>query len=148
MANYRQSHSTSVCVYSESSDQLKELALFIVRVYAPMWFAIKMKPSCKDGGRHVFGTINKSRYMKKDLHRVVDPVIQRNGYFGHPENLLLSMITDARPHIRELGVRRIMKARKEARPGTVRVFKLKIFKLNVLAKFCCCNFSISCQHVV
>ncbi|KAG0711470.1 hypothetical protein GWK47_020547 [Chionoecetes opilio] len=106
------------------SDQLKELVLFIVRVYAPMWFAIKMKPSCKDGGRHVFETINKSRYKKKDLHRVVDPVIQRNGYFGHPENLLLSMITDARPHIRELGVRRIMKARKEAKLVTVRVFKV------------------------
>ena len=72
----------------------------------------------------MFETINKSRYMKKDLHRVVDPVIQRNAYFGHPENLLLSMITDARPHIRELGVHRIMKARKEAKPGTVRVFKV------------------------
>lgn len=106
------------------SDQLKELVVFIVRVYAAMWFEIKMKPSCKDGGRHVFETIKKSRYLKKDLHRVVDPVVQRNGYFAHPENLLLSMLTDARPHIRELGVRRIMKARKEAKPGEVRVFKV------------------------
>jgi hypothetical protein len=37
----------------------------------------------------------------------------RNGYFGHPENLLLGMITDDRKHIRELGLRRILKARSE-----------------------------------
>ena len=30
--------------------------------------------------------------MKEDLRGVIDPVIQRNGYFGPPENLL-SMIT-------------------------------------------------------
>ena len=62
--------------------------------------------------------------MKEDLRRVVDPVIQRNGFFGHPENLLLGMITDARPHIREVGVSRIVKARKKAEPYTVRVFKV------------------------
>ena len=39
------------------SDQLKELVLFIVRVYASVWFTIKMNPSCKDGVRHVFETI-------------------------------------------------------------------------------------------
>ena len=42
---------------------------------------------------------------------VIDPVIQRNAYFGHPENILLAMLTDERKHIRELGLRRILKAR-------------------------------------
>ena len=54
---------------------------------------------------------------------IVDPVIQRNGYFRQPQSLLLSLITDARPHIRERCVHRIMKARKEAKPVTARVFK-------------------------
>ena len=65
--------------------------------------------------------------MKEDLLRVIDPLIQRKGYFGHPENLLLSMITDTRPYIRQLGVRRIIKARKEANPVMVRVFKVMIY---------------------
>ena len=42
---------------------------------------------------------------------IIDPVIHCNAYFAHPENILLAMITDHRPHVRELGLRRIMKAR-------------------------------------
>ena len=34
------------------------------------------------------------------MKAIVDPVIQRNSYFVHPENLLLSMMTDDRPDIR------------------------------------------------
>ena len=33
---------------------------------------------------------------------IVDPVIQCNSYFAHSENLLLFMMTDERPHIREM----------------------------------------------
>jgi len=29
--------------------------------------------------------------------RSVNPVIQRNSYFAHPENLLIAMATDERP---------------------------------------------------
>ena len=47
-----------------------------------------------------------------DLKKVIDPVIQRNAYFIHPKNLLLTMITDDRITIRKLGIRCILKARK------------------------------------
>ena len=69
--------------------------------------------------------------MPKNLLTVIDPVIQRNGYFGHSENLLLSMLTDVRPNIHELGLRRILKARKNKLPS-VRVFKIP--SLNLSAK--------------
>ena len=59
---------------------------YIVKVYATIWFEIKSKPSFTDGSHHPF--------------RIVDPVIQRNSYFAHPENLLIAMATDERPHIR------------------------------------------------
>lgn len=76
-----------------------------------MWFIIKMKPSCKDGAKHLWQMIHLSRYLPHELKQVVDPVIHCNGYFGHPENVLVSMITDEQRHIRELGLRRILKAR-------------------------------------
>lgn len=63
---------------------------------------------------------------------MIDPVIQRNGYFGHPESLLLSTITDERPAIRELGLRRILKARKVKHCSSIRRFKVPV--LNFLAK--------------
>ena len=69
--------------------------------------------------------INRSRYLPEHLKAVVDVVIQRNGYFGHPENILLSMLTDERPHIRELGLRRIMRARaSNTRLSGVRCFEV------------------------
>ncbi|GBL72348.1 hypothetical protein AVEN_124870-1 [Araneus ventricosus] len=48
--------------------------------------------------------------MPKNLLKVIDPIIQRNELFAHPENLLLCMIIDKRYHIRELGFRIIIKA--------------------------------------
>jgi len=106
---------------SEPSEQLKTLSTYIVRVYVPMWFCIKTKPSCKDGARHLWRTIHLSRYLSAELKQVIDPVLKRNGFFAHPENLLLSMITDEKIHVRELGLRRILKARSQ-QPVGVRKF--------------------------
>ncbi|CAH1109748.1 unnamed protein product [Psylliodes chrysocephalus] len=93
------------------STNLKTIAEFVVKVYAPVWFDIKRKSSCCDGGRHVFRMIQLSRYLNNELKVVIDPVIKRNAYFCHPENLLLAMLSDDRPTIRQLGLRRIMKVR-------------------------------------
>lgn len=93
---------------------LVTLATFIVKVYAPSWFEITNKPSCKDGSRHLFKIIFSSRYLPDNLKGIVETVIQRNGYFAHAENLLVAMITDERKHIRELAARRILKARSSA----------------------------------
>ena len=94
-----------------------------------MWFAIKTQSSCKYGARHVHQMLVKSRYLSPEHKKIVDPVIHRNVYFTHLENLLLAMMTDHRPHIRELGLRRVMKAR-AADPGKqIRMFKVPA-KLN------------------
>jgi hypothetical protein len=99
-------------VATEQPDEnLKTVAEFIVRVYAPMWFAVKSKPCCKDGSRHLFQQLKSSRYLPDRLKAIVDPVIQRNAYFGHPENILLAMLTDERAYIRKRGLRRIILAR-------------------------------------
>ncbi|CAH1099595.1 unnamed protein product [Psylliodes chrysocephalus] len=93
------------------STNLRTIAEFVVKVYAPVWFDIKRKPSCCDGGRHVFRMIQLSRYLNNELKAVIDPVIKRNAYISHPENLFLAMLPDDRPAIRQLCLRRILKAR-------------------------------------
>ena len=46
---------------------------------------------------------------------MIDPVTERNAFFFvHPQNLLFRMIVVERTHIRELGFRKIIKARKFA----------------------------------
>lgn len=114
------------------SPSLRTLAEYIMNVYAPMWFHIKSHQSCKDGAKHLWRTIQLSRYLNKELKDIVDAVIQRNGFFGHHENILLGMITDDRAQIRELGLRRILKARSSSMSAasSKKVREFKISPLN------------------
>src|SRR6218665_3895856 len=76
-----------------------------------------------------------SRYLPPDLRAIVDKVIQRNGYYGHSENILLCMLSDERPHIRELAFRRILGARMEiASNSTTTVRQFRVPKLNFEAE--------------
>src|SRR6218665_96873 len=56
------------------SNNLKTLATYVVRVYAPMWFYTKMKPSFKDGSLHLWRMIFRSRYLPEVIKAVIDPV--------------------------------------------------------------------------
>ena len=86
--------------------QLLDLATFIVKVYAPVWFSIKCKSFLKDGPIHLWKMIQFSRYLPNDQKTIVDRVIQTNAYFAHPENILLAMVFDDREHIRMLGLKK------------------------------------------
>lgn len=87
------------------SENLVILTTFVSKVYAPMWFHIKSEPSCVNGSKHVCHLIVLSRYLPEELRDKIDPVIQRNGFFGHPENILLCMLYDSRQEIRKLSLR-------------------------------------------
>lgn len=52
-------------------DILKQLALFIMKVYEPKWFDIKSMPSCKHGPVRVFNMVKRSLYLKDDLKSIV-----------------------------------------------------------------------------
>lgn len=112
------------------TNELKQLAVFVVKVYSPIWFEIKLNPTCKDGARHFWKLVYYSRYLPQELQSVVDPVLRRNAFFAHPENLLLSMLSDEQKHVRELAARRILKARKPSEPRQLRVFEVPKINLN------------------
>lgn len=115
----------------EPSENLKHLATYVTKVYAPVWFEIKTHPTCNDGSRSFWKLISNSRYLSPELKAVIDPVIERNAYFAHPENLLLSMLTDRKKHIRELAARRILKARNSPHLSKLpRVFEVPKINLN------------------
>lgn len=101
------------------SPNLKKLVEFIVKVYAPFWFLVKNQPQAIHGSRHVFAYISWIRQLPMDVQSVVRPVIHNNAYFFHPENILLSMITDPDPVIRADGYEKIMDARSDP-PATIR----------------------------
>ena len=63
-----------------------------MNVYIPLWFAIKKKSNLK-------------------ARSVVNKVMQRNAFYAHPEHILIAMIRGLEQCARELGWRRIFKAR-------------------------------------
>jgi len=52
--------------------------------------------------KHLYQAIVSTRYLSQDLKAVIDPVIEQNAYFAHPEYLLLAKAMDERRHAREL----------------------------------------------
>ncbi|KAK3922336.1 Methylsterol monooxygenase 1-3 [Frankliniella fusca] len=108
--------------YSRPPAVLSHLAQFIVKVYALCWFTIKKKPQATQGPHHLHLMIAASRFLPKKWRDVVHESISINGFFAHPENLLLAMVTDARKDVRELAVERIVEARQRSPGRRIRSF--------------------------
>lgn len=103
---------------------LKVLAEYVMKVYASMWFKIKSQPWCQYGSVHFYNIVTKSRFLTEDFKKVIDLTLQRNAYYAHPENILLAMLADDRKHVRELGLKRILKLRQENEaPNNIREFR-------------------------
>lgn len=118
------------------SPELTLLTDYILKVYAPIWFSIKLEPQCYKGAKHLWLMAKYSRFLPDSILPVVDTCIQRNGFFGHPENILLAMLADERKEIRELGSRRIKAARQSQRVAceTITVRKFLVPQLNLNAE--------------
>ncbi|KAE8746239.1 hypothetical protein FOCC_FOCC007111 [Frankliniella occidentalis] len=93
------------------TNDFKTIVKYILTVYSPLWFSIRFHSSIKDGSRHLFDAIQKSRYLPAKLRKIVDASIQQNAYFAFPENILLSMMTDAKSEVRKLALDRLLTAR-------------------------------------
>ena len=112
----------------EPSDTLLTITEYIMKVYAPLWFSIRFASSSQNGPHHLFKTIQLTRNSSAEVRSIVNPVIQRNAFYAHSENMLLSMVNDVEGSNRELGWRRIKKARATDKGKTVRTFRIP--KLN------------------
>ena len=122
---------------SNPSENLLLLIEFVMKVYTPMWFDIKINPSAINATKQLYRTIEKVRVLSPRVQQIVLPVIQRNGYYAHPRNILLTMVHDKNKDIRELGPRRVLKARKiEAEHGKgVRLFKMPKINFDATAYY-------------
>ena len=113
------------------SKDLIMLATFIVRVYVPMWFHIRLNSKITDGPKNLWLTTVRVRYMEKKYKNIVLPVIQNNAYWAHPENLLLAMLLDSRQEVRDTAVTRILAARENLpQPAAVRVFEKPVLNFD------------------
>lgn len=91
---------------------------------------IKTKSKCYNGASNLYKMINSSRYLRPELRKIVDPVLKRNAYFAHPENILIEMLKDKRLSVRKLALKRILKARSKPQPKKIRDLKVPPINLN------------------
>lgn len=100
------------------SHDLVTLVTFVQQVYIPMWVRIRTQSSWENGSRHLFSFLTMARKaanMCKDsrLVHVTEEVIVNNGFYAHSENLLMAMLTDDSPEIRERAYTRILQIRQK-----------------------------------
>ena len=93
---------------------LIDLVQCIMSVYVPVWFQIKSNSNLTNGARHFFTLLNCSQSMAQRVQDVFNRVLQRNRFFAHPENILISMLMDEQEHVRELPRRTILKWRSKS----------------------------------
>ena len=105
------------------SNELILLTNYVLQVYAPLWFTIKMQPECYEGSKHLWKLIQLSRFLPHEIHSVVDSCIQRNAYFAHPENLVLAMLADENADIRKKACDLILASR-NSNSTSLRKFQL------------------------
>lgn len=114
------------------SENLKLVVLFIMQVYAPMWFKIKCQSDLASAPLHIFETLSRCQKLPLRIRDTVIPVIERNSYGAHHEALLYAMVTGTNDTYKELGWRRILKSREDKKPtGRIRTFRVP--KLNTNA---------------
>lgn len=83
-----------------------------------------------------------SQYLPSDEKQIVYDTIQRNGYFCHVENILLSMLNDEQGSIRELAIRRILSAR-SSKINLQRQFKIPEIKFDAQFYYSLIDWSTS-----
>lgn len=110
-------------------ENLEIITRFILKVYAPTWFHIKTNPFLQFGAIHLWTAIKAAREFSGEVKNIFEKVISKNGYFAHPENLLLAMLFDCRDNIRELAINRILIARQHLQ-NNVRYFKPPVILFN------------------
>ena len=79
------------------NDTIIKLVSSIVNYYVPNWFNIKTHHSCTDGARNFYFMISNINSLLPDCQAIVKTVLQKNVYWTHPENILLSAFTDSNP---------------------------------------------------
>ena len=92
---------------------LKMIVEFIVGVYYPMWFHIKVKNSWIEGPRHVLYQIQLVNMQRKAVQEIVWPYVMSSAWNSHSESILQTLVCSKVEEERRFGVLKILEVRCE-----------------------------------
>ena len=73
-------------------ENLRLIVEYIVGIYVPMWFEIKVKHSCVYGPDHVLKQLQLLRLQKKKVQRLVEKHVKRSAWYSHSEAVLQTLL--------------------------------------------------------
>ena len=84
--------------------RLKEIVSFIVNVYLPCWFQIKINHSWVDGPRNILFKLNCLRTQSKVVQLTVMPTVRSSVWFAHSECILVTLLCSQDEEVRRFSV--------------------------------------------
>ena len=114
-------------------ERLRTLVTYILTVYVPMWFNIKVHHSWIEGPRHVLTHLQLLRLQAPDVQKILLPYLKTSSWFAHSESILQTMLCSPDQTEREFAIKKILKMRGKAPFGKTGVRYRKLPKLNVEA---------------
>ena len=97
---------------SKPSRNFQILAEYLVQIYFPCWFRIKLHNRITEGSKcfsYMLRLI--SNFSNAVVNDVGVKVLQNNAFFAHHENILLAMLGDNDQHIRAMALDKILQIR-------------------------------------
>ena len=97
--------------------KLKLLVEFVVGVYSPMWFEIKVKHNWTNGPHHILKQLQLVRLQEKKVQNIVMPHLQSSAWNAHSENLLQTLLCSSNSDYRKFAIETICKICGQAKFG-------------------------------
>ena len=95
----------------KDKSNLTKLVHFLMTNYVVMWFTHKQRDTIEEAPRNLLKQVQLTSLLPKDIQTIARKNIDRNSYWAHPENLLLSMLADQDSKIRGEAVDKIIAVR-------------------------------------
>ena len=114
----------------DAAQNLKLLVEFIVGVYSPLWFEIKVKHSWIDGPYHILKQLQLVKLQPKKVQDIVLPYLDSSAWNAHSENLLQTLLCSSDSGDRRFAVDTICKLRGSSEFGDISVRERINPKLN------------------
>ena len=90
---------------------LRLIVEYIVGVYFPCWFNIKVKHSWVEGPRHILFQLRQLRLQKKPVVDAVLPTIKRSAWYAFSEMIIQTLLCSDDSKERRIGIQKIIDLR-------------------------------------
>ena len=101
----------------EILEKFENIVTFIVQVYFPMFFEIKVKHTIVDAPYHILTQLKLLRQQNNLVQQAVESCVRSGALFAHSESVLLSLLVSSDKHDRSFAVDTIIKLRNGKEKG-------------------------------